>query len=50
MTATFLSSQAQRSATTDVDGGFLLLQLNAGTYKIVVQAPGFVSMSQDVTY
>ncbi|WP_084079921.1 carboxypeptidase-like regulatory domain-containing protein [Edaphobacter aggregans] len=39
VTATYLSSQAERSATTGVDGGFLFLQLNGGTYRVQVQAP-----------
>jgi hypothetical protein len=50
VTATYISTQAQRSATTDTDGAFLFLQLSAGTYRIAAQAPGFASTAYDVTY
>jgi hypothetical protein len=50
VTATYISTQAQRSATTGADGAFLFLQLSAGAYRIAAQAPGFASTAQDVTY
>jgi hypothetical protein len=49
VTATYISTQAQRSATTGADGTFFFLQLSAGTYRIAAQAPGFASTAQDVT-
>src|SRR5258708_14643903 len=48
--ATYISTQAHRSATTGADGAFLFLQLSAGAYRIATQAPGFASAAQDVTY
>src|SRR5258707_3933561 len=50
ITATYLSTRAERSATTGTDGTFLFLQFSAGTYRIAAQAPGFASTAQDVTY
>ena len=50
VTATYISTQARRSARTGTDGAFLFLQLSAGTYRIEAQAPGFASTTQDVTY
>jgi hypothetical protein len=50
VTATFVETQAQRSMTTGADGAFLFLQLTAGTYKISVQANGFASTTQEMTY
>jgi hypothetical protein len=50
VTATYISTQAQRSAATGADGAFLFLQLSAGAYRIAAQAPGFASTAQDVTY
>ena len=50
VTATFISTQAQRSATTGADGTFLFLQLSTGTYRIAAQASGFAASTQDVTY
>jgi hypothetical protein len=50
VTATYISTQAQRRATTDTDGTFLFLQLSAGTYQVVAQASGFAPSAQDVTY
>src|SRR5260370_16233460 len=50
VTATYISTQAQRSATTGTDGTFLFLQVSAGAYRIAAQAPGFASTAQDGTY
>src|SRR5258707_1630511 len=45
VTATYINTQVQRSATANADGDgvFLFLQLSAGTYRILAQAPGFAS-------
>src|SRR5258707_15739262 len=43
VTATYISTQAQRSAATGADGAFLFLQLSAGAYRIATQAPAFPS-------
>ncbi len=48
--ATYINTQAQRSATTGADGTFLFLKLSTGTYRIAAQAPGLASTAQDVTY
>ena len=50
VTATYISTRAQQSATTAADGTFLFLQLSAGFYRIAARAPGFASMAKDVTY
>ncbi len=50
VTATYISTQAQQSATTGADGTFLFLRLSAGFYRIAARAPGFASMAKDVTY
>src|SRR5260370_36603287 len=50
VTATYISTQAQRSATTGADGAFLFLQLSSGAYRIAAQATGFASTAQDVRY
>src|SRR6266700_3339092 len=50
VTATYINTQAQRSATTGADGTFLFLKLSTGTYRIAAQAPGLASTAQDVTY
>ncbi len=50
VTATYIGTQAQRSATTGTDGTFLFLQLSPGTYRIAAQATGFASTAHDMTY
>jgi len=50
ITATYISTKAQQSATTGADGTFFFLQLSAGAYRIVAQAPNFASAEQDVMY
>jgi hypothetical protein len=50
VTATFVSTQAQRSMLSGPDGGFRFLQLSVGTYRISVQAAGFASTAEEVTY
>ena len=50
VSATFVNTQAHRSVRTGPDGGFLFLQLSAGTYRISVQAASFASITQEVTY
>jgi hypothetical protein len=50
VTATFVSTQTLRIVTTGRDGTFLFLQLSTGTYRITVQAVGFASTVQEVTY
>ena len=50
VTLTFVTSKAQRTATTDADGSFLFLQLSTGDYSLTVDAPGFAVSAQQVTY
>jgi Carboxypeptidase regulatory-like domain len=50
VTATYISTRAQRTATTGADGTFLFLQLSAGNYRVAAQASGFATSAQDVTY
>jgi len=47
---TFVSSGAERSATTGTEGGFLFLQLNTGDYTVSVDAQGFTSSKRQFTY
>lgn len=41
ITLTNIGTSAQRSAVTDKDGNYVLVNLEPGTYQIVMQAPGF---------
>ena len=50
VTLTFTSSGAQRTVTTGTEGGFLFLQLTAGDYALVVEAPGFAASARQLTY
>jgi hypothetical protein len=50
VTVTYISTQAQRSATTGADGTFLFLQLSTGIYRVAAQAAGFAASIRDVTY
>ncbi len=50
VTLTFTGSGAQRAASTGADGGFLFLQLNTGDYILAVDAPGFATSTQGLTY
>src|SRR2546430_241222 len=50
VTTTFVRSKAERSVKTGLDGTFFFLQLTEGVYRVSVQAQGFASTSQDVTY
>src|SRR5258708_38496528 len=46
VTATYISTRAQRRATTGADGTFLFLQLSAGNYRVAAQASGFATSAQ----
>jgi hypothetical protein len=50
ITLTFTSSGARRSASTGAEGKFLILQLSAGEYSLTVEAPGFATSTQQLTY
>ena len=50
ITLTFESSGVQRKISTDADGTFLFLQLNAGEYGVTADAPGFGRTSRKLTY
>jgi hypothetical protein len=50
ITATYISTQAQRRSMTGSDGAFLFLKLSAGAYWVVAQASGFATSAQDVMY
>ena len=50
VTITFASSGAKRSVLTGPQGGFLFLQLNAGDYRVAVDAQGFAQNFRQVTY
>ena len=41
VTVTNAGTSAQRSTTTDKEGGYVLVNMEPGTYQIVMQAPGF---------
>ena len=50
VTLTFTSSSAKRSVSTGAEGKFLFLQLNTGEYSLNVDAPGFATSRQRLTY
>ncbi len=50
VTLTFVNSGAERKASTGPEGGFLFLQLSTGDYRVTVDAAGFASKSQQITY
>lgn len=50
ITLTFTNSGAQRTTSTGVEGRFLFMQLNTGDYIFAVEAPGFATSTQRLTY
>jgi hypothetical protein len=47
ITLTNIGTSAQRTTVTDKEGGYVLVNLEPGTYRIIMQAPGFRPLTLD---